>query len=101
MNFIFSLPLIAIIRMQSVFHGDTSYKQILGHESIATTKIYTHVDDNQLKASVNANPLAMMSNTLGILMLNLPLVSNLYRNQTSYIHMELYVHTLGKYHHYY
>lgn len=37
-----------------------SLQQILGHESIATTEIYTHVDDNQLHAAVNANPLAMM-----------------------------------------
>lgn len=39
-----------------------SLQQILGHESIATTQIYTHVDDNQLHAAVNANPLAMMFN---------------------------------------
>ena len=37
-----------------------SLQQILGHESIATTEIYTHVDDSQLQAAVNANPLAMM-----------------------------------------
>ena len=37
-------------------------QQILGHESIATTESYTHVDDNQLHAAVNANPLAMMFN---------------------------------------
>ncbi len=37
-----------------------SLQQILGHESIATTEIYTHVDDGQLQAAVNANPLAMM-----------------------------------------
>jgi integrase/recombinase XerD len=39
-----------------------SLQQILGHESIATTEIYTHVDDTQLHAAVNANPLAMMFN---------------------------------------
>lgn len=39
-----------------------SLQQILGHESLATTEIYTHVDDHQLKAAVNANPLAMMFN---------------------------------------
>ena len=39
-----------------------SLQKILGHESIATTEIYTHVDDNQLYAAVNANPLAMMFN---------------------------------------
>lgn len=37
-----------------------SLQQLLGHESIATTEIYTHVDDVQLQAAVNANPLAMM-----------------------------------------
>ena len=39
-----------------------SLQQILGHENIATTEIYTHVDDNQLHAAVKANPLAMMFN---------------------------------------
>ena len=37
-----------------------SLQQILGHESIAKTEIYTHVDDSQLQAAVNATPLAMM-----------------------------------------
>lgn len=39
-----------------------SLQKILCHESIATTEIYTHIDDNQLYAAVNANPLAMMFN---------------------------------------
>jgi len=37
-------------------------QQILGHESIATTEIYTHIDEFQLQAAVNSNPLAMMFN---------------------------------------
>lgn len=32
------------------------------HESIATTEIYTHVDEVQLQAAVNSNPVAMMFN---------------------------------------
>ena len=37
-----------------------SLQQILGHESIATTESYTHIDDSQLQAVVNSNPLAIM-----------------------------------------
>lgn len=37
-----------------------SLQQILGHESVATTEIYTHIDDSQLQAAVNSNPLAIM-----------------------------------------
>lgn len=37
-----------------------SLQQILGHESIATTEIYTHVDESQLRSAVNSNPLAGM-----------------------------------------
>lgn len=39
-----------------------SLQQILGHESVATTEIYTHVDDSQLQSAVNSNPLAIMFN---------------------------------------
>lgn len=39
-----------------------SLQQILGHESIPTTEIYTHIDEHQLQAAVNSNPLAMMFN---------------------------------------
>ena len=35
-----------------------SLQQILGHESIATTEIYTHVDEDLLHQAVESNPLA-------------------------------------------
>lgn len=37
-----------------------SLQQILGHESIATTEIYTHVSNEQLERAVNSNPLSNM-----------------------------------------
>lgn len=42
-------------------HGDVdirSLQEILGHESIATTEIYTHVSNKRLKEAVSSNPLA-------------------------------------------
>jgi len=35
-----------------------SLQELLGHESISTTQIYTHLDSNQLRDAVNSNPLA-------------------------------------------
>ena len=35
-------------------------QQILGHESLNTTQIYTAVDNDQLQSAVNSNPLASM-----------------------------------------
>ena len=32
-------------------------KEILGHENLSTTEIYTHIHDDQLKAAVDSNPL--------------------------------------------
>ncbi|OPJ56582.1 tyrosine recombinase XerC [Clostridium oryzae] len=34
-----------------------SLQEILGHESVSTTQIYTHVDDDELRKAVNSNPL--------------------------------------------
>lgn len=42
-------------------HGHVDIRalqEILGHESIATTEIYTHLDSRQLKAAADSNPLA-------------------------------------------
>lgn len=42
-------------------HGNVdirALKEILGHESVSTTEIYTHVDNQQLKAAIESNPLA-------------------------------------------
>ena len=33
-------------------------QEILGHESIATTEIYTHVDNSQIREAIESNPLA-------------------------------------------
>lgn len=33
-------------------------QEVLGHESIATTQIYTHVDDEQVRNAIESNPLA-------------------------------------------
>ncbi|MEG0075219.1 MAG: tyrosine recombinase XerC [Eubacterium sp.] len=42
-------------------YGETdirSLQKILGHESISTTEIYTHVDEEQLREAVGKNPLS-------------------------------------------
>jgi integrase/recombinase XerD len=35
-----------------------SLQSILGHESVSTTQIYTHVDDERLREAVKSNPLS-------------------------------------------
>jgi len=45
-------------------HGNVDIRAlqaILGHESIATTEIYTHIDDQKLRDAVNSNPLSSVS----------------------------------------
>ncbi|MBQ9994385.1 MAG: tyrosine recombinase XerC [Clostridia bacterium] len=42
-------------------HGDVDIrvlKDILGHESLGTTQIYTHVSDSRMQDAANSNPLA-------------------------------------------
>ena len=33
-------------------------QELLGHESISTTEIYTHVDNDQIRNAVESNPLS-------------------------------------------
>lgn len=33
-------------------------QQLLGHESVSTTQIYTHIDDDKLRKAINSNPLS-------------------------------------------
>lgn len=45
-------------------HGKVDIRvlqQILGHKSVATTQIYTHVDEDQLREAVKSNPLSDFS----------------------------------------
>jgi integrase/recombinase XerD len=39
--------------------GLLELKELLGHESISTTQIYTHINNEKLRGAVNANPLNM------------------------------------------
>jgi site-specific recombinase XerD len=45
-------------------HGNVDIRAlqaILGHESIATTEIYTHIDNEKLRDAVKSNPLSSIS----------------------------------------
>ncbi len=47
-------------------HGNVDIRalqQILGHESISTTQIYTHIDDDRLRTAVRSNPLSKVKRT--------------------------------------
>ncbi|CCQ93085.1 Tyrosine recombinase XerC [[Clostridium] ultunense Esp] len=42
-------------------HGNVDIRalqEILGHENVSTTQIYTHIDDDRLREAVKSNPLA-------------------------------------------
>ncbi|MBQ7102150.1 MAG: tyrosine-type recombinase/integrase, partial [Clostridia bacterium] len=44
-------------------HGNVDVmllKELLGHESLATTQIYTHVANEQIRSAINANPLSQV-----------------------------------------
>lgn len=44
-------------------HGHVDIRalqQILGHESVATTQIYTHIDDDRLRQALNTHPLSQL-----------------------------------------
>ena len=41
-------------------HGGVDIRtlqQVLGHETIATTQIYTHIDSDEVKSAIDNNPL--------------------------------------------
>lgn len=45
-------------------HGNVDIRalqQILGHESVSTTQIYTHIDDEKLRDAIKSNPLSNLS----------------------------------------
>ena len=45
-------------------HGDVdvlTLKEVLGHENLSTTEIYTHIENQQVKDAISSNPLSMES----------------------------------------
>ncbi len=46
-------------------HGNVDIRalqEILGHENLSTTEIYTHIDNEQLRDAIDRNPLANLTN---------------------------------------
>ena len=37
-------------------------KEVLGHENLNTTQIYTHISNEQMEHAMNKNPLADLTN---------------------------------------
>ena len=37
-------------------------KEILGHENLNTTQIYTHISNDQMESAMSKNPLAELTN---------------------------------------
>lgn len=45
-------------------------KEVLGHENLNTTQIYTHVVNQQLRDAINKNPVMDIENTLPDVQIN-------------------------------
>ena len=44
----------------SIFKGVKTVQEVLGHENLNTTQIYTHIENTELKIAAEANPLSKL-----------------------------------------